>query len=410
MAGGRLINARELGHMYRRQGPRWTTHHLTEALEKKHLRPRDFSLRELAENVVKHGREWVAGMSPRSGGGFRLLEAGTVDYSAFSNITGQIFYTQVKEAYEDEEFVFSKAIETKMSPLQDIERIPGIGQMGDKFTDPIVEGDEYPYLGVVEDYIEAGPTQKRGGIIAITKEAIIGDRTGLLLDRCQRMGFYLGLNKEKRIINTMIDGAEMAQSIHAKGSRYHWKGTSYAAYQSSSPWINVKTSNALGDWTSIQAAELILAAITDPYTGEPIMIQPTHLIVPPDLVHTANRILQSTEVRTTSPGYATSGSPQQYIGPNPVLGQYKVLSSRLLKSQVARAVTSFSYTGASTSTWFLGNPQKSLFYRANWDLVTQSMGAGSEEEFKRDVVVRHKVSEKGHPAWMEPRFMCKNTA
>src|SRR6185312_9512760 len=265
-----------------------------------------------------------------------LLEAGTVDYSAFSNITGQIFYTQVKEAYDDEEFVFSKIVPTKGTPLQDTEKVPGIGNMGDQFSSPITEGDEYPYLGVVEDYIEIGAKHKRGGIIGITREAVVGDRTGLLLERCQRMGYYLGLNKEKRIIDTLIDGNEMAQSITANGSRYHWKGTSYASYQATSPWVNLKTSNPLADWTSVQNAELQLAAITDPYTGEPIMIQPTHVIVPPDLKHTAQRIVTAQEVRTTSPGLATSGGVQQYTAANPMSDAYKVVTSRLLKARLAR--------------------------------------------------------------------------
>ena len=59
------------------------------------------------------GPEWVKRMDPRSDdGGVRLLEAGDgVDVTAFSNITGQIVYTTILEAYTQEAFVVSKLVE-----------------------------------------------------------------------------------------------------------------------------------------------------------------------------------------------------------------------------------------------------------------------------------------------------------
>lgn len=406
MPGTRCINGRELKHLYDRLGPRQTVQHLREALDNRWLRPQDFSVRELAANLVDNGSEWVASMNPGKSGSYHLLESGAVEYGAFSNITGQIFYTEIREKYEAEEFVFSKLVETKHSTLPGVEKIPGFGGIGDQFETPLKESDPYPFVGVVEDYLHVAEKKKRGGIVAVTKEAIFGDRTGELLDYCKEIGHYLGLSKEIRIIDTLIDGNGMAKSIYAGGSRYHWKSTSYAAYQSSSPWINVKTSNALADWSNIQASELIMAAITDPFTGLPIMIDATHVIVPPDLKYTANRVVMAGEIRVASPGYATSGNPTQTIAPNPVEGAFKVVSSRLFKSRTTAAGS--PYVGAST--WLHGNPQKAVRYYSNWDMVTTTLGAGSEAEFHRDVVIQTKVSEKGTPAWLNPRYMVRNTA
>lgn len=383
--------------MYQRLGPRKTVRHLEESLEKKHLRPQDFSIRELAESLVPNGREWVYSMNPGKSGFSHLLEAGSVDYSHFSNITGQIFFTMVKESYEDEEFVFSKLVPTKTSTILDTEKVPGIGNMGDEFSKPLEEGQAYPHLGVAEDYIEIAAKRKRGGIVAVTKEAIAGDKTGILLERCQRLGFYLGLNKEKRIIDAIIDENDGDTSITNGGHRYHWKGTSYATYQASSPWINLATSNALVDWTDVEAAELKLAAITDPYTGEPILVQPTHLVVTPDLKHTAYRIMAATNVQTHAGGYATSGNLQDYHAPSP-LDPYKVLTSRLLKARLA-----------TDTTWFLGNPSKAFSYFENWGIQTAQQGSGSEDEFNRDIVMKFKASERGAMATMEPRLMVKCT-
>lgn len=398
MPGTRCISGRELAHLYKRLGPRRTIQHLEEALEKKLLKPQDFSIRDLAENLVENGREWVYSMNPGKSGFHHLLEAGTVDYGHFSNITGQIFFTMVKEAYEDEEFVFSKLIPTKPSTILDTEKIPGIGNMGDQFATPLAEGEAYPHVNVVEDYIEVAAKQKRGRIIAVTKEAIAGDKTGVLLERCQRLGFYLGLNKEKRLIDCVIDENAGAVSITAGGHRYHWKGTSYATYQATSPWINSVTSNALNNWKNVESVELKLAAITDPYTGEPILIQPTHLIVTPDLKHTAYRIMQATNVQTHSGGYATTGELQDYHAPSP-LDPYKILTSRLLKARLA-----------TDTSWFLGNPSKAFAYFENWGIQTAQQGAGSEDDFNRDVVMKFKASERGAAATIEPRLMAKSAA
>lgn len=397
MPGTRCINARELRQLYDRLGAKRTVQHLSEALQNRHLRPSDFSIRDLAESLVPGGNEWVANMRAKSGRA-SLMEAGTVDYSAFSNITGQIFFTEIREHYEDEAFVFSKLIPTKPSKILDTEKIPGIGGAGDKFGSPVEEGEAYPSLQVVEDYQEIAGKRTRGGIINVTRLAVEGDRTGQLLEHCQKIGFYLGLNKEKRIIDALIDENGGATSITAGGHRYHWRGTSYATYQTTTPWINKKTSNGLTDWTKVEQLELQLAGITDPFTGEPVMIKPTHLIVAPDLLHTANRILTATNVQTHVGGYATSGNLQDYHAPSP-LSPYKVASSRLLKARLA-----------TDTDWFLGAPEKAIAYYENWPVTVTQLGAGSEMEFTHDVILRVKASERGAAAVVNPRLIAKSSA
>lgn len=404
MPGTRLISARELRHMYTRKGGSWVRKHLTESLEKKHLHPTDFSIRDLAMSVVKDGDEWVRSMVPGKSGTYHLLEAGSVQYSDFSAITGQIFFNMIKEAYDDEEFVFTKMVKTYPSNIPDIEKIPGISRIGDKFTDTTVnEGDTFPQMAVGEDFIHIGAKKKRGGIVAVTREAVAFDKTGLLLQRCKELGHYLGVSIEKRLIDTLIDGNAAAASIHNGGTRYHWKGTSYAAYQATSPWINVKTSNALASWTNVEAAEVVLSQITDPYTGEPIMIEPTHIIVPPELKHTAYRIMNATNVQTHAGGYATSGNLQDYHAPSP-LDPYKVVCSRLFRARMNAAGQTAS------STWYIGNPAKAIGYWQNFPLTTRELGAGSTADFERDIVAQYRADERGTPGWLEPRLVLKNSA
>jgi hypothetical protein len=77
----RAIKYRELKQMYAAQGAEKTVRHLQEALEQGHLKPEDFSIRELAEATLSPER--VRQMDPRQGGA-ALLEAGeAVDVTAF---------------------------------------------------------------------------------------------------------------------------------------------------------------------------------------------------------------------------------------------------------------------------------------------------------------------------------------
>ena len=354
---------------------------MREALDKKHLRPADFSLRHLFEAFVDDGRELADSFSPRHGGGVALLES-AVDTSTFSNITGQVVYTAVMDAFESEAFVFSPLVQTIRTQFNG-EKIPGISRLGD-VAEAIAEGASYPQVGLHEDWIETPETTKRGFIVPVTKEAIFFDRTNILLQRAAEVGEFLGLNKEKRVIDSVIDE-------NVTDHRYKWKGTSYATYQSSSPWDNVTASNSLVDWTSVDAAEQTLNNITDPNTGEPVLVTPTHLLVTPQNVNVARQIIHATEIRSGV------GDPQEMTTRNPI-DTYRIASSRLLAARMA-----------TDTSWYLGNPHKAFAYMQNWPVTVVQAPSNSEAEFTQDIVVRFKASERGAAATLEPRVITKST-
>ena len=392
------INHRTIRRFYeaalRDRNPQAFYDDFSEALRRQEVKPEDFSLRRLFAEFVPAGRELLESWNPRSGGGVQLQEANSaVDLAAFSNITGQVVYHAILAGMQAEELVFSKQVRTIPTAF-DGEKIPEIGGLGDS-AEIVAEGQPYPTIGVGEDWIETPPTIKRGLIVPVTREAIFFDRTGVLLDRCREVGEVLGLAKEKRIIDAIIDGNSTAH-------RYKWKGTSYATYQASSPWVNIKSSNPLEDWTNIDGAEQSLAAISDPHTGEPMLSTPKHLIVPRDLLYSARRIVNATEVNVATPGFATSGKPRETRGANPVAG-VSILSSQLLSSRMTAA--SFA-----AGTWLLGDLRRALAYMENWGITVDQRGDDSDLAFERDIVLRFKASERGAIATLEPRVMCKNTA
>jgi hypothetical protein len=391
----RRINYRELRQAYEADGARQFCREMEDALERGRkgqpggLSASDFSLREIAEECVKDGREWVRNMDPRFGSSVMESSAG-VDSSAFSNITGQLLINQVMGAYQSEEFIFSRLVNTVSTRLSG-ERIPGITGIGDK-AEVVREGMPFPNVGVGEDYIDTPATVKDGLIVPITKEAIFFDRTGVLLQQASKVGEALGIRKEKQIIDIVIGAT----------NNYKWKGTSYNTYQASTPWINNLSGagNALNDWSSVELAEALFDEMLDPNTGEPVILSAVNLVACPAKRHTINRILNATEVR-----YTASGAASETLAPNPLANAgYSGATSRLLYRRLIAA----GKTGANAKqTWFLGDMNAAFAYMENWPITVVQAPNNSEAEFNQDIVARYKASERGVAAVMEPRKVVK---
>lgn len=367
------------------------------ALQSGDLNPRDFRIRPLFEALVENGRQVIDDLlrpGDQRSDFTKLVEADVVNTAAFANITGQIIYSRILEAYQAEEFVVSKMIPDIQTDF-DGEKIAGMGQIGDK-AELIDEAGEYPMAGVNEDWIQTPQTKKRGLIVPITKEAIFFDRTGLILQRCGEVGEFLGLNKEKRACDCLVDENTTAHRYNRKG---RGAVATYGNNSGSHDWDNLQESNALADWTDIDNAEQLLYSILDPNTGEPIVIGASpKLICTRQLSATAMRIRNATEVNHVVPGFAVSNNPIETRSPNPVANTFDVVFSRMLAARMA-----------TDTSWFYGNPERAFAYMQNWPLTTTQAPANSHLEFHRDIVMGWKASERGQYVTLDPRHMVKNT-
>lgn len=369
-------------------------------LEAGEYKPQDFSIRALFEHLIEDGRELVDSWNPRHGGGsesqgfHHLVESGAVNVGTFSNITGQIVFSEIQAKYDAEEFVFSKLIPSTPTQFNG-EKIPGIGEIGDK-AETIPEMGSYPLVGVNEDWQETPLTTKRGLVAPLTKEAVFFDRTGVLLERCGDVGTYLGVNKEKRAVDCVIDENTTTHRYNRKG---RGAVATYGDNSGSHDWDNLQASNALVDWTDIDNAEQLLNSIVDPNTGEPIVVTATTLICAKSLQYTAERVVNATEITVTTPGYATSGSPTETKLRNPMAGKYTVVTSRWIAPRLA-----------TDTDWFYGDLKAAFRYMENWPLTTVQAPSNSELEFMQDIIMRWKASERGAYSTRDPRKMVRNTA
>ncbi len=375
---------------------------IREAMKERVFTPHDLDLGRLFEECFGFG----AFKDGRSGeSALALMEAaGATSSNAFQQISGQFLFSTTMQNYESEQFVFTKMIPTRNSPFLTGEKIPGISNLGDEAT-VVNELEEFPLAGVSENYIETPDPRKRGLRIAVSREAIFGDRTGLLVTNVSKLSESLGINQEKRAIDCVIDEGAGA-SADVNSHRYKWRGDLMATYGNNTgthSFDNLETGNALLNHTSIDLMEQLFAGMTDPDTGEPISVFADTLIVAPGLTGTAWRVLNAMMVSLQAGGFATSGNLYRTDFSNPVgktefSAPYKLMTSRLLGTRMT-----------IPTSWYLGSPSKAFVWMENWPMRMLSAPAMSEDEFKRDIVLQHRIDRRGAYATIEPRLMAKAT-
>ncbi len=379
------INYRELKRQREADGGKSVVGFIREGLEEKWFQPDDFSLRRLAESTIEGGADYVSDYC-RPGGTMSLTEASAVDTATFSNITGQIAYTRILQAYNDAAFLWPSLVQTVKTEFSG-EKIPGIGRISDE-AQYVSEGAEYPLMGVTQEYIETPETIKRGFIVPVTKEAVFFDRTNLVLQRCSEVGHWAGVNKEKECVKVACGVT----------NNFKRNGTAYDTYKTSGGHgiVNAHT-EALVDWTDVEVSELKFDGMTDWNTGEPIILGPTRqLLVPSALRMTALRIVDATGLVHSG---ATNATHYQTAGTNPIGG----MGIQVVSNPIVYAVTS------QTNDWWYGDFRKAFAYMENWGITTDTAPGNSEAAFHRDIVAQYKVSWRGVAAVLDPHYVIQST-
>lgn len=370
---------------------------LWEALRKGEIVSEELSIRACFEQFVEGGVELVRSFSPRKHGqnGINLLEAGdAVDTSAFSNITGQIFYSTVLDIFAQPQFLADTLLKTVPTEFNG-EKIPGIGGIGDAIS-AIGEGQDYPTAGVSEEWVETPETDKNGVIVPVTKEAIFFDRTGLVVTQASNVALSLAINKEKRCLDVALG---LTTSYVRNGAAAQ---ATYGDTHTEGDFDNLVASNALVDYTDIENGLVAFGVVDDPNTEEPIVLNSVEVVVPDGLLFTAARVIEATGIEQ---GAIAAGVPRT-LGGNPLM-------SPTVKRNHSWTIHSNQYVNRRTSdqtTWFMGDFKGAFAYMQNWGPTVVQADDNSHDGFHRDIVSQYKISERGIPAVIEPRKVQKHTA
>jgi hypothetical protein len=197
------------------------------------------------------------------------------------------------------------------------------------------------------------------------------DLTGQILDRAAQVGESLGEDKEDRILNVV------AGIISTYNRKNRGVVATYGDNSGSHDWDNLAATNALVDWTDVEAAKLLFDAMTDPNTGIPLAnMGGQQLLVATGLSMTANRVINATEIEHVD--NQTNAATIRTRSTNPLTGYSAMSTPRLSAIQ------------GNQTTWYLGNFKKAFTYYQWWGITTSQQGAGSEAEFTRDIVAQYK--------------------
>ena len=387
------VNYQKLTEAFRRGPIDSATKGFKLALQEGAIDPWNVQLGAVFEEL--YGRRAFLGCRDSGELASTFMEAGdAVSSAAFANITGQIVYSALMASYNYEETVFSSLVKTVPTKLSG-EKIAGIGGIGDRAA-IVPEGEQYPLVGLAEDWIETPETVKRGMILPVTKEAVFFDRTNLLLSRAGELGKFMAINKEKRVIDAILgttygSGAGTTHRFKRKGSS--WANFADGTAGTTHGVANIKAAaSVLTDWTDIDEAMTLFAAMTDWHTGEPITIVPKQLIVAPTKQATAWRILNATDIEL---GAISATVPLVHSGTPPTGGSgLTIVSSQLLSTRMA-----------SSADWLIGDLGSFCWYMQNWPITVAKAPSNSHDEFNRDIVQQFKVSERGVPVIVDPHYM-----
>lgn len=317
-----------------------------------------------------------------------------VGTGAFPSAVGQLIASEVIDSYENTQgFIGDQLVRTMDSNLRGERMVGFTAAQAPKDT---AELEPYKEASFAEKFVGTRET-KRGRLMSVSEEAVFFDQTGQVLDRAREIGFAARQDRERRIVQGVID--------HDSGNAiYQPAGTAEQLYSSGNN--NLRTgAGALTDWTDIQEALNFHAnnVTDDRQTDDTAGAQP--LVIPPPLIILTSKELAGVAARIVTATISTSGSaeaPQQQILQTLANGDVRALSSPFIN-----AATSGDRWD-DNGDWLVGNFPMQFRYKEIWPLQTFRAPAQNDQQFERDVVARFKVREYGDIIAKDERWVIKN--
>lgn len=357
------MNKFELSQLYESLGAQEFTRRVNEMIHSGDVAPDEISVRGLYESL--------AGKSDT----VTNISEAAIDTNSLSSILGNMIFVKMKQAYEQTAFVGDKLVDVLKSS-ETTETIPGTTTPAAPET--VQEGEAYPETGFGEDTYET-TTAKKGRLLWITKEAVMRDRTGMILRQAADIGRYIAYERELTILTAIQD---------LNSTAYKPAGTATALFSSGNG--NIESSNALVDYTDLEASRKRLSGMTDNH-GRKLLVVPRILLVPDALATTARMIVGAPFIDTTS----GASSEIATTAANPFQNAFQVYSSPLLNDE---------------TTWYLGDFASQFVWHEVWPLSVERAPANHPKLFTHDIITGFKGSYYGGAAAIDHRYVVKSTA
>ncbi len=314
---------------------------------------------------------------------------------AFNILTSQIYFNALTTRYNPAEFNIQGLFRVIPSTLASGEKFGGLSNLN-KQLQPVGFGKELPALEPTQDYSASPPMLQHGALVDINLPMMKADASGEIMDMFQHLGDALYTTRELESVAILTD-------LNSTRTRYNWKQTSYATYQTSTPWVNQVGSNALLTPQSLNAAYQALQNVVDPFTGLPVVIPPARLklICTPELEFTASRLKFVTQYRTGG-GTNTDFTPT-VLSTGDVPGvDFDIVSSKYLKYWNDN-------NGGTNTTWYLCYPEIAFSWQQMYPINVSESVPNAGDMFRRNIAASYKAFKIEAGYTFNPRYSIRNT-
>lgn len=394
------MNHESLRTLYESQGSEVLVETVAKAIEEKKMRPEDVDLLAIAETTI--GPNWIKELQHYQSKGRPISEA--VDVTAFNGITGQIYFTTVKEAFSTAPQELRSRVRVLPSDLSG-EKIP-IPGLSARYGYDIHAGERFPEDNFGRHWIETPRSAKSGKIISLTFEAVRFGQVGFALQGARDIGRMLGESIELRLaaclagVDITLDGKTF------DGNPFKWckpnesSATAYDTYQTTDTGagVNKATGVTLADETDIEDLFLLATAMKNPDTQQPAgyAAELRQIVCTPWNARRVRRIMNATEVRENS-----NSDDRVTIAGRGIRGYDIVESIHLYNALINSGVS----TANAAEHFYLTNLDMAMYYIQNEPLRVEEQPALGDAAFDQHLVWRGRAWEMGAPAVVSPWHM-----
>ncbi len=297
-----------------------------------------------------------------------------IQSTMFPKAVENLALKKLNDSFMEEEYIADRLVRTIPSKTKN-ETYYGLNELQD--LKDAEEAEEVQFMSFNDRWVTTR-TMKRQIALALTKEMLMFDQTGLFMERTRRLGIIAARNKEKKIVESVLSN---------KKGVYNPLGVSTDLYDASvntvttfTPLVDEDTIGSVKQHyrtnfkTTVQGEEGV-QKVWLPNTI--ICSQEQEMAI--RRIFTAGNIFNIVNASTTSKPAGTGGMTYR----NQYAGTFEILTSPYFPD------------GLDSKTWFLGNFRDQFIWLENWPITVTSLGAGSEADFSRDIVAQFKVSYMG---------------
>lgn len=359
------------------------------------LKLENFRMRRTFERLV--GDPEMLNQPGAVHGGGLFAEAGNligVGTSAFIKVTSELIGNKVIEAYTLVTGVADQLV-TNLPTKFRSNNYPGFDAVQE--LQIVNEGNPYPQLGLQEKFVGSPETHKRGGIVSLTREAVFHDQTDMIILRANQVGEIARYTMEK----TKLDAIQDVDHLGTAEQVFLPNGAAEALYRTggttNAPTVNLVASNALSDYTDIDAVVQTFIGMTDSESRRIPVPSPLSLLVPEALMDKASIIMNPISIHLNNDGGSTFGTQVGQGG-----GLHAVRS-------IQAVLASVHLDARSTSTWYLGNFGRQFFWREHWPMMVEP-GTALDDFWLKDIGFAVKVGYYGGMLCLDDKYVIQSEA